>query len=291
MRNRPLFAILPFALVASVTSLAGAQGADSAEHAEHVAHVAYGVTVGGLSAPDRHTEQAVGAILEYHPTAWLEAGLNPSVVRSTDSLGLGARSGLTDVGASLGVSHGFDSFWSPSVGVSGGVSLPTGNVAAGLGSGRTTESMYASAGVSPHDGFAVRAGFWHGLSTDAGTLAGSSLSGEASYDLGPASVNVEYGGEVGGAGIAVPSRQIGGGLSFAMPHAGNMVVNAAHTLRGDGPRWQMNVGFGTAFAGLNAVGATSPVERLTGALGKAIGGLGRGQGRTKSGSGSKKTTP
>jgi len=289
MIRHALVAALPLVLVAS---LAGAQA--SPDSAEHVAHVAYGITAGGLSAPDRHSEEALGAVLEYHPTAWLEAGLNPSVVRSTDTLGVAARTGLTDLGASLGVSHGFGLPWSPSVGVSGGLSLPTGRAAEGFGSGRVTESAYASAGVTPVERLALRAGFWHGLSTDASTLAGSSLSGEASYDAGRMSFTASYGGEVGGAGIAVPSREIGGGLSFALPRAGSMVVNAAHTLAGDGPRWSMNVGFGTAFAGLNAVGATSPVERLGGALGNAIGGLGRGQGRgrstTKSNGNSKKGT-
>ena len=71
------------------------------------------------------------------------------------------------------------------------------------------------------------------------------------------------------------SRRPGPG---ALPIAGRVAlsVDGSHGLTSAAPSWVLSVGLGTAFAGLNPIGANSPVGRLATALGH---GVNRGRGR------------
>jgi len=53
-------------------------------------------------------------------------------------------------------------------------------------------------------------------------------------------------------------------------------VDGSHGLTSAAPSWVLSVGLGTAFAGLNPIGANSPIGRLATALGH---GVNRGRGR------------
>lgn len=269
----------PAALAALAAAPALAQGADglTAEHDARPPHVAYGTTAGAMSWADGHGEEALGGLLQLQPREWLVLSANPGFVRATDSTGLGARSGLADLPLGAGVEHAFaKARWHPSAGVSGIVSLPTGDASAGLGAGRTTLSAEAALGIEPVDGLDLRLGAWHGLSSAAGSgvgQGGSSLSGEASYGvLDRLEATLLYDAELGAGGDSTyaPARIVGGGLAFALAGPLTLTMQGTHAVAGDGPRWALSVGVGTAFAGLSPIGATSPLSRVRGAFSHGV---------------------
>jgi hypothetical protein len=284
---RPLapIALALAALAALVSPLAAQEAAphpDTTRAAsdEHPPRVSYGTSLGGMSFADGHSAEALKGVLQFQATPWLVLSTEPALVRASDTTGTSAQSGFTDLPLSVGVSHSFaHAAWHPSLGLSGIVSLPTGDATVGLGTGQTELAADAAVGVAPRDGLDLRVGAWRGLSSGiAGTgLAGTSLEGEASYDVGGhASVNMMYGAELGASDSTyTPGKTLGGGMTYALRGPLTMTIQGVHTLSGDGPRWGMSIGFGTAFAGLSPVGATSPLSRMRGAFG---GGSGRPSG-------------
>ena len=81
---------------------------------------------------------------------------------------------------------------------------------------------------------------------------------------------------------AVLARSLAGGVAFRVAGPLTLTVDAGHGLTAGAPRWTFVVGFGTAFAGINPVGATSPLRRFKGTLG---GGVATPSGFAKSGTG------
>ncbi|HET7457403.1 MAG TPA: hypothetical protein VFJ74_07095, partial [Gemmatimonadaceae bacterium] len=237
---------------------------------ERPPRLSYGTAVGGMTFADRHSVEALKEVVQYQVRPWLVASTEPALVRATDTTGTSAQSGLADLPVSLGVMHAFaNAAWHPSLGLSGIVSLPTGDAQTGLGTGQMELSTDAAIGVAPRDGLDLRLGAWHGLTSGAsGGLAGTSLAGEASYDVGGrTSLNVVYDAEVGGRDSTyTPAKSLGGGMTYALRGPLTMTVEGVHALSGDGPRWGLSIGFGTAFAGISPVGATSPLSRMHGAF-------------------------
>jgi hypothetical protein len=224
-----------------------------------------------MSFADGHSAEAMKGVLQFQARPWLVLGTEPALVRATDTTGTSARSGLADLPLSVGVTHAFEhAAWHPSVGLSGIVSLPTGDATAGLGTGETELAADAAIGVAPRDGLDLRLGAWRGLTSSSvgAGLGGTSLEGEASYDVGDrAGVSLMYGAELGaGDSTYAPGRTLGGGMTYALRGPLTMTVQGIHALSGDGPRWGMSIAFGTAFAGLSPVGATSPLSRMRGAF-------------------------
>jgi hypothetical protein len=283
-----------FSLALLALAFASPLAAQEAEHPdsaraaseEHPPRLSYGTSLGGMSFADGHSAEAFKGVLQFQATPWLLLSTEPALVRATDTTGTSAQSGIADLPVSVGVSHAFASAaWHPTFGLSGIVSLPTGDAATGLGTGSTELAADAAVGVAPRDGLDLRLGAWRGLTSGigggAGTgLAGTSLEGEASYDVREhASVNLMYGAELGaGDSTYTPGKTLGGGMTYALRGPLTMTVEGMHTLSGDGPRWGMSIGFGTAFAGISPVGATSPLSRLHGAFSgrpSGAGGFGR----------------
>lgn len=286
---RPLGFVVALSLVA--TAPLAAQEApphqDSARGAsdERPPRFSYGTAVGGMSFADGHAAEALKEILQFQAAPWLVLSTEPSLVRATDTTGTSAQSGFADLPVAVGVSHAFENAaWHPSLGLSGIVSLPTGDSATGLGTGKTELAADAAVGVAPRDGLDLRLGAWRGLTSGSGGgtgLTGTSLEGEAGYDVGEhASVNVLYGAELGRSDSTyAPGKSLGGGLTYALRGPLTMTVEGVHTLSGDGPRWGMSIGVGTAFAGISPVGATSPLSRMRGAFAgrpSGAGGIGHG---------------
>ncbi|HWJ22119.1 MAG TPA: hypothetical protein VNS52_07180 [Gemmatimonadaceae bacterium] len=271
-------AALALAFASPLAAQEAAPHPDSSRSAsdEQPPRVSYGTSLGGMSFADGHSAEALKGVLQFQATPWLVLSTEPALVRASDTTGTSAQSGFTDLPVSVGVSHSFaHAAWHPSLGLSGIVSLPTGDATVGLGTGQTELAADAAVGVAPRDGLDLRLGAWRGLSSGiAGTgLAGTSLEGEASYDVGGhASVNMMYGAELGASDSTyTPGKTLGGGMTYSLRGPLTMTVEGVHTLSGDGPRWGMSIGFGTAFAGLSTVGATSPLSRLHGAFARSGG--------------------
>jgi hypothetical protein len=101
---------------------------------------------------------------------------------------------------------------------------------------------------------------------------GSSLSGEASYGvLDRLEASVLYDAELGaGDSTYAPARIVGGGLAFSLAGPLTLTMQGTHAVAGDGPRWSLSFGVGTAFAGLSPIGATSPLSRVRGAFSHGV---------------------
>lgn len=271
----------PFRLAALALAFASPLAAQEAVHTdtarsaseERPPRYAYGTAAGALSFPDGHSQEAFSVVLQYQPAPWVVFSAAPAMARATDTTGTSARSGLTDMPVAVGVTRAFaHAAWRPSVGLSTIASLPVGDSNVGLGSGTTELSADAALGVAPRDGLDLRLSASRGLSSGASAgmgLAGTSLGAEAAYDVGArTNVNALYSAEVGSVDSTYTlSRVFGAGMSYAVAGPVTLTLEGIHTLSGDGPRWGMTIGFGTAFAGISPVGATSPLSRLKGAFG------------------------
>lgn len=272
-RSRSRLTIVVSLAALAATPATSALAQDAAQHDEQPPRLTYGTTVGALTRADGYGEEALDALLQLQPREWLVIGATPGFARVTDSSGVSARSGLTDLPLSVGVQHEFArADLHPSVGLAGVVALPTGNAQEGLGAGHAALSAEASVGVAPRDGLDLRLGAWHGFSSAAGSgvgQGGSSLSGEASYQLAERlEGNVLFDAELGARGDSTyaPARVLGGGAAFSISGPLTLTLQGTHAVAGDGPRWALSVGIGTAFAGISPIGATSPLSRIRGAF-------------------------
>src|ERR1700730_15156783 len=114
----------------------------------------FGVASGALRYPGGREEQAIGGILRWYAAPWLSLATTPTAIRAQEPAISPAtlattRSGLTDLPVEATLSHGFGG--PLSLGVSGtfAVTLPVGDTATGLGSGKMGSSMSGGLGFAP----------------------------------------------------------------------------------------------------------------------------------------------
>ena len=284
-----ILTIAPSALLAQDTSdvkLAGDRRPDT------VLPVTAGVTTGSMSFADRRVQQGVTAVVRWHMGRSISLAASPTYARMTYpvSLGGGSVSGLTDLPIELGLDHAFDGGWSPAVGLSLGGTIPVGDEQLGFGSGSMGASIGAGIGLSPMDEFSLHFGAGKPLTDYSmfGALGASEAvwgDAEVSYHLFEhLDATLGFDGDVASSDSLGAARALA--LSFAAGLGGpyTLTVSGGHGVSGPAARWTFALGFGTDFAGFQAIGSSSPIQRLM----RSVGGSshrGSGSGSSSSGHG------
>lgn len=255
----------------------------AAQQTSSTAVVAAGVTGGALRFADGRAEQGMAALVAFQPASWATLSLNPSVVHATDSTGAPGRgaTGLTDLPVELALSHQFGAVWSPAIGASFDVTLPTGNSAVGLGAGTTSFGAALGVGVSPLDRLSLSADVGGNLG---GAASNSLLSGaqaswadaDASVDLSHATVDVGYATDLGARDTSTArSRSLTGGVAVPLRGAWALTMDGSRGITRAAPAWAVAVGVGTTFGELQKA---SGFGRLAHAFGRSVN-RGRGAGK------------
>jgi hypothetical protein len=249
--------------------------------------ITVGVTTGTMGFRDQRVQEGVTAVIRYHVFQPVSVSVAPTFARVAfpATLGGGSVSGLTDLPLELAGDHTFDTPWSPTAGISLGASLPIGDKAAGFGTGAVGAEVGAGLGFSPLDPLTFHLGA--GKSLNAYSLysalgASSSAWGdlEASYQLlDRVEATAGIDGDIASADSLGPSRAVA--LSLAMSLAGpyTVTLSGGHGISGAAARWTLAVGFGTDFAGIQALASSSPIQRFMRSLG---GGSKKGLGSSNS---------
>jgi len=243
-----------------------------------------GVTAGAMSFSGGRSEQGVAVMLQYAATPWLTLSAAPGFAHTT--FGQTSTSGLTDVPLGAGVWRTLaDLTWSPTISGSLYTTLSPSSGTNGVGIGRNTFGVSAAAsGWATHQ-LNLTVGASHPLSANSGN--GSIELGSA-YALGKTTANLGVSSEVGSAdSSAVLSRSVAGGVAVAVAGPLTLTIDGSHGLTSGAPSWTVSVGFGTAFAGLSPLNATSPIRRLNRVFGSRTSST---SGYSKSGSGSCRRT-
>jgi hypothetical protein len=283
-----LLACAPAALFAQDSS--DVTSAPSSGRESRSANVTFGVTSGAMRFADQRVQQGVTGVVRYHVTRAISLAVSPTYARVTfpTSLGGGAVNGLTDLPIELDADHSFPWAWSPTLGIALGSSMPVGDQQIGFGSGAVGASIGAGAGVSPTDALSMHLGVGKPLTDyNASSALGASGSmwsdAEVSYQLGDR-VNATFGfdGDLASDDSLGNARAIA--LSVATTLAGpyTLTVSGGHGVSGPAARWTLALGIGTDFAGFEALGSSSPIQRFFRAMG---GSSHRGSGSSNSGSG------
>ena len=257
---------------------------------EAVLPVTAGVTTGSMTFADRRVQQGITGVIRWHMAPWASIAASPSYARMSypSSLGGGSAGGLTDLPIELGLDHSFDTGWSPAVGLSLGATIPVGDQQLGLGSGAMGASVGAGVGLSPMDELSLHLGAGKSL-TDYnmfGALGGSDAvwgEAEVSYHLlEHLDATLGFDGDFAASDSLGAARALA--LSFAAGLGGpyTLTVSGGHGVSGPAARWTFALGFGTDFAGFQAIGSSSPIQRLMRSLG---GSSHRGPGSGTPGSG------
>jgi hypothetical protein len=292
MQLSQLFAILtvvPGALLAQDTSdvkLAGDHRPDI------VLPVTAGVTTGSMTFADRRVQQGVTGVVRWHMARWISLAASPTYARMSypASLGGGAVGGLTDLPIEVGLDHAFDRAWSPAVGLSLGGTIPVGDEEIGFGSGSMGASIGAGVGLSPRDELSLHLGAGKSLTDYSmfGALGASQAvwgDAEVSYHLFEhLDTTLGFDGDFASSDSLGAARALA--LSFAAGLGGpfTLTVSGGRGVSGPAARWTFALGFGTDFAGFQAIGSSSPIQRLM----RSVGGSshrGPGSGSTGSGHG------
>jgi hypothetical protein len=259
--------------------------------------VTYGVTGGAATLNDHQKDQAFTATLQWQARPWLGFSIAPGYLHAeNDSGGIAFTStGFGDLPVSADASYSFDdAFWSPDLGTSLTVTLPTGLSRCGLGTGATGVGVDFGVGVQPTDPLHLALSTSRDLSGVAASSIldpphATALSFEASYEFSPRlSAGLSFGGDFGtpDSGETLP-RSIGGGTTIHISGPIALALSGSHGLTSGSPKWALSIGIGTAFAGTDPVGLNSPLHRLKHALngsvnrgsGKGgVGGKGKGKG-------------
>ncbi|HKN67089.1 MAG TPA: hypothetical protein VJW73_12480 [Gemmatimonadaceae bacterium] len=282
-----ILAIVPGALLAQDTAdvkLAGDHPPDA------VLPVTAGVTTGSMTFGDHRVQQGVTGVVRWHMAKWASVAASPTYARMTypASLGGGAAGGLTDLPIEMGLDHSFNGEWSPAVGLSLGATIPVGDKQIGLGSGSMGASVGAGVGLSPLDELSLHLGAGKSLTDYSmfGALGASDAvwgEAEASYHLlEHLDATIGFDGDFAASDTVGAARAIA--LSFAAGLGGpyTLTVSGGHGVSGPAARWTFALGFGTDFAGFQAIGSSSPIQRLMRSMG---GSSHRGSGSGSSGSG------
>jgi hypothetical protein len=277
-------------LTALVVGTAPAAGQDSTSAG---AGLLAGIAFGAAKITTARTERALSGALAYQPRAWLTFSVTPTFVRATDD-SAGTRlssTGLGDLPLGVAVQQDLPGDWSPNIGASLSVTLPTGSTRCGLGSGETGVGLDLGAGVSPLDPLHVSVGASRGLSGLSSQSAltapkATSLSMDASVDLAERwTASLSFSGDFGQAdSTQALSRALGFGASHSLGKRLAVTLDGSAGLTAGSPRWALSLGIGTTFSGISPVGASTPFRRLRRTF---VGGVGRGSGHGKIGGGRK----
>jgi len=290
MRLSRLLAILtiaPGALLAQDTS----EVKLAADHRpDAVLPVTAGVTTGSMRFADHRVQQGVTGVVRWHMGRSISLAASPTYARMTypASLGGGSAGGLTDLPIELGLDHAFDRDWSPAIGLSLGATIPVGDEQIGFGSGSMGASIGTGVGLSPMDELSLHFGAGKPLTNYSmfGALGASEAiwgDAEVSYHLFEhLDATVGFDGDLSSSDSLGAARAVA--LSFAAGLGGpyTLTVSGGHGVSGPAARWTFALGFGTDFAGFQAIGSSSPIQRLMRSVG---GGSNRGPGSSNSGSG------
>lgn len=244
-----------------------AQEPDSSVTSEPQATFGAGISAGAASFRNGSSSQASSLTLQYSPVNWLTFSTSPGFARSTDSTGRFVVTGPTDFPVDAGVSHTFKGGWSPTLGLSLGVTLPVGDTTTGFGNGSVDFGGSLGVSVSPAPSAHLALGAGRGLSGISGSsfAAGSttSISAEASADVGERStVGLSYGEDFGQSSAEPLAHVIGGGVSYDIAGPLALTLDASHGFGQESAKWVVSLGVGTAFAGISPVSPTTPLRRL-----------------------------
>ena len=274
MKNTRSFALL-VALAALATPLAAQQRAssdsDDVESQQRPPRLAAGLTAGALDRGASASTQSLVAIVQLQPRSWLSLSVAPGVERTTYAGGGLGRvggpktgstgNGLADIPISAGVSHGFEPLpWSPGIAAELTQTLAAGSITSGTGVGHGTTSFYGAIEATPVERLSLSVGEWRPLSSGSGNGA---LDVEGALSLGRATATFGMSNELGTPDSGtVLARSIAGGIAYALAGPLTLRVDAGHGLTTGAPRWSVEVGLGTAFAGLSPISASSPLRRM-----------------------------
>jgi hypothetical protein len=234
---------------------------------------------------DQRVQQGVTGVIRYHVLPTVSAAMSPTVARVVfpATLGGGSVSGLTDLPLEIAADRSFDVPWSPTTGISLGVSLPVGDKQVGFGTGAVGANVGVGLGLSPLEPLSFHIGVGKPLNDYSLTSAlGASSSAWVDLEttcqlLDGLEATAGVDGDVAGEDSIGPSRAVA--LSFAMHIRGPYAVtlSGGHGISGAAARWTLALGVGTDFAGIQALGSSSPIQRFMRSLG---GGSNRGKGST-----------
>lgn len=255
-----------------------------------VAPVTAGVTTGSMTFADHRIQQGITGVVRWHLRQSISLAASPTYTRMSypASLGGGAAGGLTDLPIELGLDHTFESGWSPTVGMSLGATIPVGDTQLGFGSGSMGASVSAGVGLSPLDELSLH--FGAGKSLTDYSMFGALGAAEAVWGEAEVSYHVfeHLDATVGFDGDFASSDSLGTPRAVALAFAAGvggpytLTVSGGHGVSGPAARWTFALGFGTDFAGLQAIGSSSPMQGLM----RAVGGSShRGPGSGSQGSG------
>jgi len=236
---------------------------------------ATGIGVGTMHYTGGRTTSGVAATLQYSPQTWLTFSATPGFGHT--SLGTTSSSGITDMPLSVGASHSLaDLPLSPSISGSLYTSLSFADTTKALGVGRNTIGAAGYLSSWATDQLNLTVGGSHPLTSNAGN---GSIDLESAYSLGKATANLGLSSEVGRADSgATLARSLAGGIAFAVRGPLTLTVDGSHGLTTGAPRWTFSVGFGTAFAGVSPLNASSALRRLKGVLGSNVTSTNSGKG-------------
>ena len=240
-----------------------------------------GVTAGAAKISDARSEQAVSAVLAFQPAHWLTFATNPSLIRVTDKVTSGTgtvtNTGVGDLPLSVAVEQELPAPWSPTIGASLDVTLPTGDTAIAIGSGETGAGLNVGVDASPTDKLNLSVAASRSLagitSSTLSAPGATSLSFDAAVEVAPHwTASAGFSGDFGSTdttdtlsrAIAVGvARELGGGVTLSL--------DGGFGLTPGSPKWSFSIGIGTAFTGFSAVGPTSPFARIKRAFGRGVG--------------------
>ena len=251
--------------------------------------VTAGVTTGTMDFADRRVQQGVTGVFRYRIVSGVSIAASPTFARVAipATLGGGALSGLTDLPIELSGDHAFDAPWSPTPGFSLGVSLPIGDKQAGFGTGGVGTSAGIGLSVSPLDAVSAHVGVGKSLNDYSlnSTLGASSAAWgdlDLSYQLlDRVEATVGIDGDLAAQDTIGPARIVAFSLATNLGGPYTLTLSSGHGVSGPAARWTFAVGFGTDFAGLQALGSSSPIQRFM----RSLGGQSHKSGLTTPGSG------
>ncbi|MFL5616033.1 MAG: hypothetical protein ACJ796_20375 [Gemmatimonadaceae bacterium] len=262
----------------------------SERRADATPAVTAGVTTGSMSFADHRVQQGVTGVLRYHVGSSISVAASPTYARMTypASLGGGSVSALTDLPIELSLDRAIGVVWTPTLGLSLGTTLPVGNERLGFGSGAVGASIGAGLGLSPTDVFSLHVGVGAPL-TDYRMVGALGSSGStwgdfevSSHLLDRFDATIGFDGDFATSDSLGPARAVAFSLAASVAGPFTMTLSGGHGVSGAAARWTVALGFGTDFAGFQAIGSSSPIQRFL----KAMGGSShRGSGSANSGHG------
>ena len=252
--------------------------------------VTVGVTTGSMGFADHRIQEGVTGVIRYHLRSTVSVAMSPTYARVVfpTTLGGGSITGLTDLPFELTADHAFNGPWTPTTGLSLGLSVPVGDKQVGFGTGAVGANLGVGLGLSPLEALSFHVGVGkplndYSLTSTLGASSSAWIDLESSYEVVDgleATAGIE--GDVAGTDSVGASRAVA--LSLAMHVTGpyTVTLSGGHGVSGAAARWTLALGFGTDFTGLQALGSSSPIQRFMRSLG---GGSNKGRGSSSSGHG------